>query len=822
MPQHLLLVPSLSCPAECLYCFGPKGSGPVMRPETIDEIVAWQNRSGETEPLEVIFHGGEPLAAGAAFYREALPRLRKGLAQRTVGFSVQSNLWLLDEALIDLFREYRVSIGTSLDGPEAINDAQRGPGYFRRTMAGIDRARRGGLSAGCICTFTAASAPEADRIFDFFLGEQLNFTVHAAVPPLRPGASDPWSISPRAYGELLVSLMDRYLENLHRIRISTLDILSRSVSSGKGGLCTFNDCLGGYLSVGADGEVHPCQRFGGRPEYGLGHIRSLRAPADVADSPVGRLFVARQRRVDAECGDCPYLAICRGGCAYNQWAAAGGRPDPAPRDPYCPAYRRIFDHIVQRGVEEFFSRDHLDALVDGEKAPRPGSGRLLSIMGRDAHPFETARHARRVAAAVALAETDSASEAARKLQALGLTSRVERAVERMEEYRKTLTTPGDVLGNLYLHVTFACPLSCSHCYARSGPDRTESQSVDKALEICREAARLGFRHLVITGGEPLAHPERDALLEGLGARRGGIKPSLSVLRTSLALPMDEALVRRLGRSADQVVVSVDGDRSTHDERRGPGSYDLVVDNLRRLLEAGGGADVSIAAVLPLRLVYGPPGESVRALAAELGIRRVRFRPVLPIGRAAAAEAEAAPESLWGHVRPEDMLAYGFHPVTSCGIGQNLYIEPDGGAYPCYAWHGPRWKIGQADGPRGLSELIRSPAFLDLRRHNVDSIRRCRTCPLRYLCGGACRAWNQYPLSRQTDLDAPPRDCSSLHRRALSLLKCALDQLRVSVREWEGVGLSFPARPPEIDEGADSKGNERRESCPFSDLPISGS
>ena len=50
MPQHLLLVPSLSCPAECLYCFGPKGSGPVMRPETIDEIVAWQNRSGEAEP----------------------------------------------------------------------------------------------------------------------------------------------------------------------------------------------------------------------------------------------------------------------------------------------------------------------------------------------------------------------------------------------------------------------------------------------------------------------------------------------------------------------------------------------------------------------------------------------------------------------------------------------------------------------------------------------------------------------------------------------------------------------------------------------------
>lgn len=822
MPQHLLLVPSLACPAECLYCFGPKGGGPTMPPETIDEIVAWQNRWGETEPLEIIFHGGEPLAAGAAFFREALPRLQKGLAHRTVGFSVQSNLWLLDEALVDLFREYRVSIGTSLDGPEAINDAQRGPGYFRRTMAGIDRARRGGLNAGCICTFTAPSAPAADRIFDFFLREQLNFTVHAAVPPLRALASDPWSISPGAYGELLVSLMDRYLDNLHRIRINTLDLLSRSVSSGKGGLCTFNDCLGRYLSVGAGGEVHPCQRFGGWPAYGLGDVRTLSAPAALTNSPVGRLFAARQQQADAACGDCPYLAICRGGCAYNQWAAAGERPDHAPRDPYCAAYRRIFDHIVQRGVEEFFRRDHLDALVEGRQAPRTGPGRLLSIMSREAHPFETARHARRVAAAVALAETGSAAEAALKFQELGLTSQVDLTGQRMEEYRKILTTPGDVLGNLYLHATFTCPLSCSHCYARSGPERAESQPVDKALKICRDAARLGFRHLVITGGEPLAHPRRDALLEGLGGLRGEIKPALSVLRTSLALPMDGALVRRVGCSADQVVVSVDGDRSTHDERRGPGSYDLAVANLRRLLEAGGPADVSIAAVLPLRLVYEPPGESVRSLAAELGVRRVRFRPVLPIGRAAAADAETAPESLWGHIRPEEILAYGFNPVMSCGIGHNLYIEPDGGAYPCYAWHGPRWKIGQADGPDGLSGLIRSAAFLEMRRSGVDSNRRCRLCSLRYLCGGACRAWHRHPLSQQTDLDAPPRDCGSLHDRARSLLKCALDQLHVSVQKWEGAGLSFPARPPEIDGGADFIENERRQSCPCSDLPISGS
>jgi len=38
-----------------------------------------------------------------------------------------------------LFRKHGVSIGTSWDGTEAINDAQRGKGYFARTMAGNER-----------------------------------------------------------------------------------------------------------------------------------------------------------------------------------------------------------------------------------------------------------------------------------------------------------------------------------------------------------------------------------------------------------------------------------------------------------------------------------------------------------------------------------------------------------------------------------------------------------------------------------------------------------------------------------------------------------
>jgi uncharacterized protein len=99
-----------------------------MTQPTVEAVVRWQNALGGQDGLEITFHGGEPLVPGVQFYRMALPVLRQGLAPRRVQFAMQSNLWLLTDELCDLFREYSVSLGTSLDGPEEINDSQRGHG----------------------------------------------------------------------------------------------------------------------------------------------------------------------------------------------------------------------------------------------------------------------------------------------------------------------------------------------------------------------------------------------------------------------------------------------------------------------------------------------------------------------------------------------------------------------------------------------------------------------------------------------------------------------------------------------------------------------
>ena len=176
---------------------------------------------------------------------------------------------------------------------------------------------------------------------------------------------------------------------------------------------------------------------------------------------------------------------------------------------------------------------------------------------------------------------------------------------------------------------------------------------------------------------------------------------------------------------------------------------------------------------------------MRALGEELG-PAVRFKPVLPLGR---ATGRSPPLEAYTSLEEEgaERLACYPHFAATCGLGMNLNIAPDGECYPCYALMGARHRLGNALVDGLAAVLARNDVY---RRITVDGNRGCRRCALRYLCGGFCRAWGT-----GDDPDAPPAGCTPLHRRARSLLLAALEALEVSAERWLAAGLPLPAAPP---------------------------
>ena len=68
---------------------------------------------------------------------------------------------------------------------------------------------------------------------------------------------------------------------------------------------------------------------------------------------------------------------------------------------------------------------------------------------------------------------------------------------------------------LWLEITGKCNLSCTHCYADSGPhvDLHGRMSYGDWARILDEAAELGCRKVQFIGGEPTLHPRLDDLVD---------------------------------------------------------------------------------------------------------------------------------------------------------------------------------------------------------------------------------------------------------------------------------------------------------------------
>ena len=374
---HVMLIPTLGCPAHCSYCWSSETGSPKMSIGTVRDVVSWL-KDFRKDRVTFTFHGGEPLLAGAGFYREALPMLSDELSHLTPDFAMQTNLWLLTPELAGILAAYHVPLGTSIDGPQELNDLQRGDGYFEKTMRGYELARSYGLQVSFICTFTNYSVQFREEIFNFFLQNQFRLKLHPALPSLRGRNPEQWALAPEEYGELLVFLLDKYLENMGAIEIMNINDLCRCVFTRRGSVCTFVNCTGNTFAVGPDGSIYPCYRFVGMPEWVMGHVRDRPTVEELSRSDAWQRMHQYEEYVDTACAGCAHIRYCRGGCPYNAIVPTGGEIRGV--DPHCRAYKRIFCEITERLNEEMSGSsflDHASLRQPSGKCDRPGVMTLI-------------------------------------------------------------------------------------------------------------------------------------------------------------------------------------------------------------------------------------------------------------------------------------------------------------------------------------------------------------------------------------------------------------------------------------------------------------
>ena len=326
------------------------------------------------------------------------------------------------------------------------------------------------------------------------------------------------------------------------------------------------------------------------------------------------------------------------------------------------------------------------------------------------------------------------------------------------------------LRELWIQVNDFCNLSCAHCLVSSGPTRQQGLPTDLLADAIDQAVALGSERLFFTGGEPLARPDIVELIELVVKTHG----RELVILTNGTLFKGDRFDRMVELARDvptapaplapwdqtpapglRVQVSLDGPSAEiNDPIRGQGSFQRILDGLDVAVEAG--LRPTLTATI-LRENLNALEEIVR-LAHAHGVQNVHLLWPHRRGRALDGVLADLPraEEILAAVRRARAVATdlgvsidnieefrhrldgspGVKNDLAAAGWSSLCLYTDGILYPSPSMAGvPELRCGDLAEQR-LEQIWKTSAVCrDLREATVERKPLCRSCSLRYLCGG---------------------------------------------------------------------------------------
>lgn len=243
---------------------------------------------------------------------------------------------------------------------------------------------------------------------------------------------------------------------------------------------------------------------------------------------------------------------------------------------------------------------------------------------------------------------------------------------------------GNELSFVWLEITGRCQLSCSHCYAGSGPAGSHGRmTMNDWLRVIDEAAELGVDWVQFIGGEPTLHPGLASLIQHAKSRALRVEVFSNLVRIGPRLwPVFSECGVELATSwySDEA--------EEHVAITGRATYERTLANIRQAL----------AWSIPLRVGIIGVRQSQRtreawALLESAGVTNIGYDDMRQIGRG-ARHRDAGVAELCG----------------SCADGV-LAVSPSGDVWPCVF---SRWLPAGNVLDQPLAEITAGPALAEIR------------------------------------------------------------------------------------------------------------
>ncbi|WP_141205834.1 FxsB family cyclophane-forming radical SAM/SPASM peptide maturase [Streptomyces griseorubiginosus] len=356
------------CDLACDHCYvfehadqSWRGRPVVISDELLDltaQRIAEHARTHRLDTVHVVLHGGEPLLAGRKRLRRAAQNLSTALSGvSALDLRIHTNGVTLDEQFCELFAEYDIKVGVSLDGDRAANDLHRryrnGRSSHTRVLRAIELLsgpRYRHLFAGLLCTVDLRNDPVT--VYDA-LAElappRIDFLLPHATwdePPPRPDTGT----SATPYGDWLLRVHDRWTAAGRPMGVRVLDSVLRTLR----GASSLTESLGlapvELAVIETDGALEQADSlktaYDGAPGTGL-HV-AVNSLDEMAAHPGVK---ARQQGLDGlceTCRACPVVRSCGGGLYAHRYRSEGGTGGFMNPSVYCADLKQLITGIRDR------------------------------------------------------------------------------------------------------------------------------------------------------------------------------------------------------------------------------------------------------------------------------------------------------------------------------------------------------------------------------------------------------------------------------------------------------------------------------------------
>ncbi|MET9323844.1 radical SAM/SPASM protein FxsB, inactivated metallohydrolase extension form [Streptomyces sp. NPDC003038] len=361
--REIVLKVHSRCDLACDHCYvyehadqswraRPKVISPGVVSQTASRL-AEHARDHALPSVTVILHGGEPLLAGTARLRLVCEEFTRALAgTAALDLRIHTNGLQLSTRYLDLFDEFGVRVGISLDGDRAANDRHRRFADGRTShplvlaaVALLRSERYRHLYQGLLCTVDVANDPVAvlDALVELEPPRVDFLLPHATweAPPPRPDGA------PDAYARWLLRVFDHW-ERLERpVPVRLFESLFSTLRGGP----SLTESLGlaptDLVVVETDGTLEQVDSlksaFDGAAATGFNVFDH--AFDQVAGHPGVRARQLGLAGVSDACRRCPVVRSCGGGLYTHRYKAANGFDNPSV---YCTDLRELVDGVEGR------------------------------------------------------------------------------------------------------------------------------------------------------------------------------------------------------------------------------------------------------------------------------------------------------------------------------------------------------------------------------------------------------------------------------------------------------------------------------------------